>query len=277
VEARLYNESEMQCAEVGVVAGRAVAVYSSRSPGKETVNEDSAAIVPWGDDAGVVIVADGLGGALHGQRASRAAVEALRDAILATTPGEGDLRAAILNGIDAANSAVLGIGSGAATTLAVVELSGGLARTYHVGDAGVVVCGGRGRIKTRTSSHAPVQYGVEAGLLDEHEALHHEDLHLVSNVVGAADSRTEISAPVELADFDTVLVASDGLFDNLAIGEIVELARRGSASQVATRLHDAARGRMLSPQEGVPSKCDDLTVLVVRGVTAVAAPASAAS
>jgi serine/threonine protein phosphatase PrpC len=267
----------MTSAEVGVVAGRAVAVYSSRSPGKESVNEDSAAVVPWGDDAGVVIVADGLGGALHGQRASRAAVEALRDAILATSPSEGDLRAAILNGIDAANSAVMSIGSGAATTLAVVELTGGLARAYHVGDAGAVVCGGRGRIKIRTSSHAPVQYGVEAGLLDEHEALHHEDLHLVSNVVGAADSRTEISAAVELAELDTVLVASDGLFDNLAIGEIVELARRGSASQVATRLHAAAHGRMTAPQEGVPSKCDDLTVVVVRGLAPCAVPAPTAS
>ncbi|MGL4514335.1 MAG: PP2C family protein-serine/threonine phosphatase [Lacipirellulaceae bacterium] len=263
---RLYNECEMTGAEVGVVAGRAVAVYSSRSPGKETVNEDSAAVIPWGEDSGVIVVADGLGGASHGQRASRMAVEALRDAIAANDPGEGELRTAILNGIDAANRAVMSIGSGAATTLAVVEFSAGAARAYHVGDAGVIVCGGRGRLKIRTSSHAPVQYGVEAGLLDEDEALHHEDLHLVSNVVGAADSRTEISAAVELADLDSVVVASDGLFDNLAIGELVDLARRGSAAQVATRLHDTVRGRMTTPQEGVPSKCDDLTLVVVRGV-----------
>ena len=133
-----------------------------------------------------------------------------------------DLRAAILNGIEAANQAVRDLGTGAATTLALVEIQDRTIRTYHVGDSEILVTGQRGKVKLQTIPHSPIGYAVEAGLMEEEEAIHHEARHVISNVIGSDQMRIEMGPPTELAPRDTLLLASDGLFDNLFPDEIVE-------------------------------------------------------
>ena len=137
-------------------------------------------------------------------------------------------------------------------------------RPYHVGDSGILACGGRGKVKLQTTAHSPVGYGIEAGLLDETDAMHHEDRHVVSNVVGAEDLRIEIGSEKKLAARDTLVLASDGLFDNLHLNEIVEMARKGPVDSACAALQRTARQRMLEPVEGTPSKADDLTIVVCR-------------
>jgi PPM family protein phosphatase len=262
--AKLYSGANMDAPEVLHVAGRRVAVVSQRSPHKETANEDSAAVIPWGNDAAVLVVADGLGGAALGEEASALAVRRIRLAMQQADPAHVMLRSAILNGIEAANRDVRDLGRGAATTLAVVEICGTHVRPYHVGDSGILAFGGRGKMKLQTTAHSPVGYGVEAGLIDESDALHHEDRHVVSNVVGAADLRIEIGSEKHLAQRDTLLLASDGLFDNLHLREIVDLARKGPVEQACAVLQSTARRRMIEPVDGAPSKADDLTIILCR-------------
>lgn len=270
MQAVQYYESEMQAPVLaGRVGARSVAVFSRRSPSKETPNEDSALFVPWDERTALVAVADGLGGANLGEAASRTAVAALAAAVESADRETTQLRTAIIDGIEDANTRVRQLGGGAATTLAVVEFAvggpdGDTARAYHVGDSGVLVCGGRGKLKMATTAHSPVGYGVEAGFLDDREAMHHEDRHLVSNVIGCATSRIEVGPPLALARRDTVVVASDGLFDNVTNEEIVHLARRGATLDAARRLAEAASERMASLIPGAPSKPDDLTLVVVR-------------
>jgi serine/threonine protein phosphatase PrpC len=157
---------------------------SWRCPGSDGSNEDGA-LVAWPDSESLVLaVADGVGGMPAGESASALALRALRDALRVRLAEGADLREAILSGFDRANRAVLQQAGGGATTLAVVEVANGRMRSYHVGDSGVLVFGGRGRIRLQTISHSPVGYAVEAGVLDEAQAMAHEDRHLVSNVVG---------------------------------------------------------------------------------------------
>lgn len=59
---------------------------------------------------------------------------------------------------------MLAVGIGAATTLAVVKLSGRTIRPYHVGDPMILLTGQRGRIKHQNIAHSPVGYAVEAGM-----------------------------------------------------------------------------------------------------------------
>lgn len=262
--AKLYTGSNMDQPDVHLVAGRRIAVLSQRSPHKETANEDSAAVIPWGQNAVVLVVADGLGGAALGEEASALAVRRIRLTLSQADPQFVLLRSAILNAIEAANRDVLDLGRGAATTLAVVELVGDTMRPYHVGDSGILAFGGRGKLKLQTTAHSPVGYAVEAGLIDESDAMHHVDRHVVSNVVGANDLRIEIGSEKKLALRDTVLLASDGLFDNLHQGEIVETARKGPVGKACGALQSTARQRMTEPTDGVPSKADDLTIIVCR-------------
>ena len=247
-----------------------VAVFSQKAPGRTDSNEDSALVIPTA--TGVVLaVADGAGGCAEGEVASRLAIETLGQHLSRSVD---DPRAGVLDAFEEANARVLALGSGAATTLSVVHLAGGRVgsdgkirtelRSFHAGDSSVLVTGGRGCVKLNTIPHSPVGYAVEAGLLDPEEALHHRDLNLVSNMVGQADMRIEMGSALALAVRDTVVIGTDGLFDNVHLWEIVSLARKGPLELAATRLVDLARERMRGAAGSAPSKPDDLTFALFR-------------
>jgi serine/threonine protein phosphatase PrpC len=174
------------------------------------------------------------------------------------------LRGAILNGFEDANQAVLGLGFGAATTLAAVEVQGSRVRPYHVGDSLILVVGQRRKVKLHSVPHSPVGYGVESGLIDEKEAMYHEERHIVSNVLGAQDMRIEIGPVLELAPRDTLLIASDGLWDNLHTEEIVEVVRKGPLLVAVDSLATKCDDRMRNGGDSTPSKPDDLTFILFR-------------
>ena len=112
--------------------------------------------------------------------------------------------------------------------------------------------------------HSPVGYAVEAGLLDETDAMHHEQRHVISNVIGSVDMHIEVGSAIELAPRDTLLVASDGLSDNLHMPEIVECIRKGSLDSITEQLSMRARRRMEGSDDDEPCKPDDLTFAVFR-------------
>lgn len=260
----LFVDRDMTEPHVLPVAGGVACVYSARCPGKDSANEDSAAVLPAGETAAVLVVADGLGGAAAGEHASRLAVERMRGAIEAANETETPLRSAIINGLEQANNAVRELGVGAGCTLAAVQVDGLTIRPYHVGDCEILVTGSRGKIKLQTVAHSPVGYGVEAGLLDEIEAMHHEDRHIVSNIIGSEDMRIEIGPPRTLQVRDTVLLASDGLFDNLSVDEIVAHIRKGPLTKAAGAMCATLRRRMSGAEDGRPSKPDDATFIAYR-------------
>jgi serine/threonine protein phosphatase PrpC len=244
--------------------GGQITVTSWRSPEHAGTNQDGAMVVWPARDRMVLAVADGVGGLPGGDSASSLALHALRDALRVRLADGADLREAVLSGFDRANRAVLQRGNGSATTLAVVEIDGERIRSYHVGDSGVLVFGGRGKVRLQTISHSPVGYAVEAGVLDEQQAMAHADRHLVSNVVGDRAMHLGLSYPLRLKPMDTVLLASDGLFDNAYTDEVIEHLRKGDLQHSAERLATRCRQRMNGAKDGAPSKPDDLTLIAYR-------------
>jgi serine/threonine protein phosphatase PrpC len=259
----LNGAFEPDQAEVDVAGGSAVAL-SRKDPGKQSENEDTAALIPYGPGAAVLVVADGAGGLPAGKRASLTAVTTLAASLQTAMDKTMLLRTAILNGIEAANEAVLALANGCATTMTVITIEGLIARSYQIGDSEALVVGQRGLIKLQTTAHSPTGFAVEAGFLDEREALHHEDRHLVSNFLGTADMRIDVGAGVELRPRDTVLVASDGLTDNVHLDEIIEHIRKGDLAESAATLVELAEQRMSSATSGQPSKPDDLSLIMFR-------------
>lgn len=246
------------------LAGGVVALYSMRCPGKETPNEDAVAVISTGADSGVLAVADGLGGAPAGKQASFLAIQSLARAVEHAIDEDAEVRTGILNGFESANEDVLALAMGAATTLTVVEFDGHFVRHYHVGDSMVLLTGQRGKVKMQSIPHSPVGYAVESGMLDETDAMHHEERHVISNVIGSTDMRIEVGSAIEFAPRDTLLLASDGLSDNLHMPEIVECVRKGPLDKVTQNLASDARERMESGENGDPSKPDDLTFAIFR-------------
>ena len=263
-DSHIFADVDLRQSECFAFAGGEAAVLSARRPEREGPNEDAAALISIGDSTGVAVVSDGAGGHPDGAAAAAIAVKAVCDAVSAVGDEARGLREAIINGFESGDKAISALGTGAAATLAVVEIQGNTMRAYHAGDSMVLVTGQRGRIKWLTVPHSPVGYAVEAGFLDRGEALHHEDLHLVSNLLGGQDMRIELGAMLTLAPRDTVVLASDGVSDNLHLDEIVERIRKGPLRTAANELANLGAKRMEAPTEGAPSKPDDLTFIAIR-------------
>jgi PPM family protein phosphatase len=248
----------------GRLGGGHVVAYSDRSPDKETENEDTVAAIPYGPDAVILVVADGVGGLPGGKRASETAVAKLSESLHVAVTKTMLLRTAILDGIEAANKSVLDIGNGSATTMTVVTIEGLIARTYQIGDSEAIIVGQRGRIKSQTMVHSPTGFAVEAGFLDKRDALLHEERHLVSNFIGTNDMRIDIGPAVRLRPRDTVLLASDGLTDNIQIDDVINIIRKGPLADAMESMVRLAHYRMINESKLQPSKPDDLSVILFR-------------
>jgi serine/threonine protein phosphatase PrpC len=263
-EARLYvGDSDFEIHSWEHPLG-SIAIAIVALEGKPNGNEDSAALLPVADDCLTLLVADGVGGAATPRKASNTVMEVMRDSLRGIEDEDARVRTAILDGIETANQTLLGMATGTATTLVVADIRDQQVRTFHVGDSAAWLVGQRGVIKFQTTPHSPVGFGVEAGLIDEEEALEHEDLHVISNVIGSNDMRMEIGSKIPLAPLDTLLVASDGLFDNVLPDEIVEIIRTGPVGEGAAALCRLARKRMANGDKDKPSKPDDFSAILFR-------------
>ena len=262
--ARLYvGEADIELDAYDFPIGQ-IAVAVAACYDKPGAGEDAAALIPVGTDRLVLAVADGVGGLPTGRRASNTAVSRLSDALRNVTEDAERPRTAILDGMEAANKELCGLGTGSATTLVVADIQDQMVRTFHVGDSSAWLVGQRGAIKFQTTPHSPVGFAVEAGLIDAKDALDHDDLHVITNVIGSSEMRIEMSTPTPIAELDTLLLASDGLFDNLLPDEIIEIIRKGPLDEAMNYIWELAAKRMQGDDDGKPSKPDDFSAILFR-------------
>lgn len=217
------------------------------------INEDSfLATFPF------FVVADGMGGHAHGERASLAAVTAFSGAADVAGPLDPT---SVLATIRDANRAVRAVQDGAdapamsGTTLAgvaFVEASeGGDHRwmIFNIGDSRVYSWDGRTLLQLSVD-HSAVQELVDEGVITRLEADHHPERNVVTRALGASD---EVDPDVWLFpahDHQTFLLCSDGLSKELDDDEIARIivfhaaeASRGSDGlplTLAERLVNAA-------------------------------------
>jgi serine/threonine protein phosphatase PrpC len=74
---------------------------------------------------------------------------------------------------------------------------------------------------------------------------------------------------IRMAARDTLVLASDGLLDNLLPSEIVELVRTGRLEHAVAQLAAVAQERMNAHADTdgtLPSKPDDLTIIAYRPI-----------
>lgn len=258
----LYKDCNMSSGEYHDVGLGIVSVFSRRSPEKSELNEDSAAVISVNKNTCVLIIADGVGGLPAGAQASATAVDIITKSIIKDQEPETKIRDLILSGIEEANKKIINMGNGSATTLAIVEIHDHLIRTYHIGDSIILITGQRGKLKMETISHSPVGYAVHSGVLSEEEAIDHDERHLVSNVLGTQEMHISLSARIEMNARDTLLLATDGLSDNVQRDEIVGMIRKNPLKACTENLSAYALKRMA--ENISPSKPDDLTFILYR-------------
>lgn len=238
-----------------------MASVSIRHPFKESPNEDQFAVIPLTEKRLVLAVADGCGGLANGHLASQRAIAILQEHL--THSPNLDPTLAVWNAFEEANRQVLGDVPGGGTTLTVAVLDDQNVRTIHVGDSRAWIVDATG-VRFQTMSHSPVGYGQASGLLSEHKAFQSTRRHIVDNVIGSAEMRIDIGPWIQMRPQDRLVLASDGLFDNLKQNEIVKRVCKAEPATGLERLTRLARQRMQGASTTLPCKPDDLTVIVAK-------------
>ena len=216
------------------------------------------------------VVADGMGGAAAGERASALAVRTVEAFALDTLKwflhlqgrDENELLAELREAIERADHNVIERAMsdpalhGMGTTLTMAYSVGTDLYIVHAGDSRAYRFRG-GEIVQLTSDHTLVQMLVDGGELSPEDARHHRRRNVVTNVVGGPREgvHTEIHK-FEIRDGDIVLLCSDGLTEPVPDPEIGAILSTASDPDAACRgLQDLALER------GAP---DNVTIVVAR-------------
>jgi serine/threonine protein phosphatase PrpC len=238
---------------------------------KRDHNEDAFVNRP---NEGLFIVADGMGGHLGGDRASRMAVDLVarelehilgRGRPPARTwpapgqPEEAPPAAALRAAARAAGAAIYEVAQsdaqlqGMGTTLTALLFRSGRAHVAHVGDSRAYLFRD-GRVEQITEDHSWIAEQVKAGLLSEEEARDSKFKHIITRSVGfERDVQVDITAfPVLVGD--CYLVCSDGLSNYIDGDELGRLMTAHFYSRVPEILVSLANER---------GGDDNITVLVV--------------
>jgi protein phosphatase len=184
----------------------------------------------------VAVVCDGMGGMEHGDLASRTAVRTFLDAYSRKSPAES-IPDALERSVREANDRVvemahnLGAAESVGTTLvaATVLDSGPESKSMYfisVGDSGLFhVSGGQMQTVNRPHIFANVlDTAVSRGTLTKEQALLHPERESLTSFIGVGvlEEIDRNMDPWPIADGDSILLASDGLFKTLTAEEVLE-------------------------------------------------------
>jgi serine/threonine protein phosphatase PrpC len=222
-------------------------------------NEDS---LLCNNELGLFAVADGMGGHLGGERASRMAVEILereiekarQEGLLAAPTREiahGQphpirtlLRRAVVEAdrniyeTAMANPALAGMG----TTLTVLLFSGDQVHMGHVGDSRAYLYRD-GRARQLTEDHSWIQEQVRAGLISAEEAKESRFRNIITRSVGFEPSVEPDLTGLSVQTGDCFVLCSDGLSNYLSVDEFGQILTGHFYRDVANVFVDMANDR----------------------------------
>jgi len=194
-------------------------------------NED--AMLEW-PDAGLWVVADGMGGHGFGDVASATVVERLQAYAPPAGPGVGDAVVQLQSLLHQANNQLRDealrrgrrlIGSTVVLLLIPVDKSNGEGAIIWAGDSRAYRLRD-GELSLLTRDHSYVEELVASGALTAAQAIGHPQGHIITRAVGAADLLDSEVLRVELRPGDRFLLCSDGLTRELSdpvIAEVLEI------------------------------------------------------
>jgi serine/threonine protein phosphatase PrpC len=226
-------------------------------------NEDALLV-----EAPLFAVADGMGGHLAGDVASRTAVETITTRAEQDSPGDTGSLARLVREANheiwkkAQSDASL---HGMGTTCTLAMLDGSILHIAHVGDSRAYLFRD-GDLSQLTEDHTLVGRMVREGRLRPEEAERHPQRSIITRALGVDADVNVDTQTIELREGDRILLCSDGLssmVDQVSIAQVLDdMADPQKASERLVQLANEAGGE------------DNITVVVIevaeKGPAAVA-------
>ena len=206
---------------------------------KRDGNEDSFSMDM---NLGLFVVADGMGGHLAGEVASRVAVDLINksfkkwvgsdvseeDLFEYPDPSLSKIGNYVLSGIRLANRVINEMASeskeynGMGTTVAVLAVMPDLIITANVGDSRIYLVR-KGQIEQLSKDHSIVAEQLEMGIMTDEEAEQSPLKHVLTRNLGSAKHLDAEIFEIEPSSKDRFVLCSDGLTDLVSDDEIKQM------------------------------------------------------
>ena len=237
-------------------------IYQESRRGARRSNQDRLAYC-YSRNALLMLVADGMGGHLHGEVAARTAVQFItqafrRDARPALPDPAEFLRQSIMGAHSAiiAGAAQSGLPETPRTTCVACVVQDGAACWAHAGDSRLYHIR-EGAILAQTKDHTRVQQLVDQGRIREEAVAVHPERNRIFSCLGSAQApQVESSEAVPLRAGDILMLCSDGLWSPLSPKIISSVTLKGGIMRAVPELLEEAERR-------AGHDCDNLSVIAM--------------
>ena len=237
-------------------------IYQESRRGARKSNQDRIAYC-YSRDALLMLVADGMGGHLHGEMAAQTALQFITQAFRREAkPGLSDPGAFLRQAIIGAHRAIIqsaddaGLAEAPRTTCVACVVQDNTARWAHAGDSRLYHIRD-GRILAQTKDHSLVQQLIDRGRISEEAVAAHPQRNRIFNCLGSATPpRVDLSEPVRVDAGDTLILCSDGLWSPLSAKILGSEVQKSGIMQAVPELLDEAERR-------AGRACDNLSAIAL--------------
>ncbi|MBL8503220.1 MAG: serine/threonine-protein phosphatase [Rhodocyclaceae bacterium] len=238
-------------------------IYQESRPGKRPTNEDRIAY-SYSRDALLMVVADGMGGHLHGEVAAQIAVQYITEYFQREArPKLKDPFLFLSGGLSNAHHAILDYAAdrflpeAPRTTCVACIVQDSIAYWAHAGDSRLYALRG-GRIIGQTRDHSRVQRMLEDGLITSEDATHHPARNRIFSCLGGVSPpHIDYSKKTPLMTGDILLLCSDGVWGPLPKDVIPRAMSTGNVLQATPALMNQAEARG-------GANADNLSMIAIR-------------
>ncbi|MEC5384726.1 PP2C family serine/threonine-protein phosphatase [Uliginosibacterium sp. H3] len=238
-------------------------IYQESRAGARPNNQDRVAY-SYSRESLLMVVADGMGGHLHGEIAAQIATQYLIEAFQqAAQPQIRDELMFLSRALTNAHNAIVDyaydkrLPDAPRTTIVACLVQNSVAYWAHAGDSRLYLIR-RGRTAAQTRDHSRLQLMIDQGLITEEEALHHPARNRVFSCLGGTHSpQVEFSSATPLFANDLIVMCTDGVWGNLEGEEIVDIMGEANILEASPRMLARAESR-----GGLT--CDNLSIMAMR-------------
>src|SRR3989338_7745204 len=204
-------------------------IHQASHIGNRKYNQDRVAYA-YSNDALLLVLADGMGGHLHGELAASMIIETFMEWFGGhAQPRIADPKAFISDIMNYAHERIMkfphddSLGGFPGSTCVAALIQDDKLYWGHAGDSRLYVIRD-GAVLIKTRDHSLVHQWVEWGMITTEDARIHPQRNQITNCLGGAEDifHMETGEPVALRSGDVVLLGSDGLCGPFADEELAQ-------------------------------------------------------
>lgn len=239
-------------------------IHQASHIGNRRFNQDRAAYA-YSSEALLLVLADGMGGHLHGEVAADLIIGTFVESFGRNArPRIADANEFVSDAMRRANERIMrvahdqSLGGFPGSTCVAALIQGGKVYWGHAGDSRLYLLR-NGAVLNRTRDHSMVQQWFEWGILTAEEARVHPQRNQITNCLGGVEDMfyMEQGQSVALQSGDVLLLGSDGLWGPFTDQEL-------AGEFAATAVSEALDGLVARALEREAGHSDNVTGIAMR-------------